>query len=59
MTHIPNDLVPAWNAQPLIERIKTCRVMLYQHGFITDAERERIDKRIDKHEALAALKESQ
>lgn len=51
-----NDLVPAWNAQPLIERLKTCRVMLYQHGMLTDSERKRVDQRIDKREAtLTAL----
>lgn len=43
--------VPAWNAQPLIDRLKTCRVMLYQHGMLTDTERKRVDQRIDKREA--------
>lgn len=45
------DLVPAWQAQPLIERLKTCRIMLYQHGMLTDAERKKLDRRIDKREA--------
>ena len=53
------QLCPAWPPQTIFERLKTCRIMLYQHGFITDAECARIDKRIDKREAQAALKEVQ
>ena len=52
---IDQQLCPAWPAQPLFERIKTCRIMLYQHGLITDAECARIDQRIDKREAQTAL----
>ena len=48
------NLVPAWAPQPLIERLKTCRVMLYQHGMISESERARIDARIDKRELEAA-----
>jgi len=56
VTNLPNELVPAWYAQPLIERLKTCRVMLYQHGMLTDSECKRVDQRIDKREAtLTAL----
>lgn len=44
-------LVPAWAAQPLIERLKTCRVMLYQHGVLSESERAKVDARIDKMEA--------
>lgn len=40
--------VPAWPATSLAERLIHCRVMLYQHGIITDAEKDRADRRIDK-----------
>jgi hypothetical protein len=53
------DLVSAWPAQTVIERLKTCRIMLYQHGMLTDSECKRVDQRIDKREAtLTALKET-
>jgi hypothetical protein len=40
--------VPAWPATSLAERLIHCRVMLYQHGILTDAEKDRADARIDK-----------
>lgn len=55
---VTNEDVPAWSAQPLIERLKTCRIMLYQHGMLTDSECKRIDQRIDKREAQTALEQT-
>lgn len=40
--------VPAWPATSLAERLIHCRIMLYQHGILTDAEKDRADQRIDK-----------
>lgn len=40
--------VPAWTETSLAERLIHCRVMLYVHGILTDAEKDRADKRIDK-----------
>lgn len=44
----PEKKVPAWPATCLAERLIHCRVMLYQHGILTDAEKDRVDVRIDK-----------
>lgn len=51
---LSTDLVPAWAAQPLLERLKTCRVMLYQHGMLTESERAKVDQRIDRLESRLA-----
>lgn len=44
----PNALMPQWDQQMAIDRIFNCRVMLSMHGFLTDAETERIHMRIVK-----------
>jgi hypothetical protein len=41
-----SDLVPAWPATSLRQRLQECRIMLYQHGILTDAEAGRADQRI-------------
>lgn len=40
--------VPAWAECSLVDRLIICRVMLYQHGILTDAEKDRADRRIGK-----------
>lgn len=40
--------VAAWPEATLADRLYDCRVMLYVHGILTDAERERADQRIEK-----------
>ncbi len=37
-----------WEAEPLRARLIQARVLLYVHGFISDSEKVRIDKRLDK-----------
>lgn len=48
-----NADVPSWPSTNMLERLQQCRSMLYLHGFLTDAEKERINSRlkkaIDKH----------
>jgi hypothetical protein len=49
------DLCPAWRAAPLQQRLIACRIMLYQHGLLTDAEMERVDRRLDKRFPVATV----
>lgn len=44
----PDEPANDWTQQTAAQRFNTCRVMLYIHGFISDAEKARIDARIDK-----------
>lgn len=47
--HIPSkDEVPAWEAAPLLQRLRECRFMLYQHGILTDAQSDRAEEKINK-----------
>lgn len=46
-----SDDVPAWPAAPLLQRLKECRIMLFQHGILTFHEADQADKRIDRLEA--------
>lgn len=39
----PTDEMPTWKANPA-----TCAMMLHIHGFITDAERLKVQARIEK-----------
>lgn len=40
--------VPAWKEEPLYERLFNCMAMLYVKGMITEAEKDRIRKRLHK-----------
>ena len=44
----PGDKLHAWKAETAIERVIGCRIMLAGHGFMSDAEKRKIDARIDK-----------
>lgn len=44
----PSEEMPTWKANPAILRVLTCAVMLHLHGFITDAERLKVQARIEK-----------
>lgn len=52
-------MFPAWNRQPVHERLDLCVTALVVHGVITDAEkdriRDRIQKRLSKGEYLAVF----
>ncbi len=39
---------PNWKANPAIRRVHTCAAMLHIYGFITDAERLKVQARIEK-----------
>jgi hypothetical protein len=40
---------PAWPATTLAQRLIDCRIMLYVHGILTDAEKDKADRRIDQY----------
>jgi hypothetical protein len=44
---VPADRQPAWPEEGFRRRLEKCRRLLYEHGYITYAEMEKIDKRID------------
>jgi hypothetical protein len=52
-----DPVVPAWPAATVQDRLIECRIMLYQHGMLTDAEMSRIDQRILRR-ALEGERES-
>ena len=43
-----NKNIMAWESEPLRERLIKARILLYCHGFISDGEKQKIDKRLDK-----------
>lgn len=43
-----HDLVPAWPKQAFLVRLGSCRAMLYLHGFLTDAENDKVHARLLK-----------
>lgn len=43
-----NKDVPPWPSTNMLERLQQCRSMLYLHGFLTDAERDRVNARLAK-----------
>ncbi len=55
----PGDKMPQWKGQSAWGRVVSSRIMLYQHGFISESERRRIDNRINawhaKHASASAL----
>lgn len=42
------DKSPAWEEQIAAERVDQCRMMLHVHGFLSDSEDARVNKRIEK-----------
>lgn len=42
----PNKKPQVWKCKTLSERMQNCRAMLALHGFLTDAESERVCERI-------------
>ena len=44
----PGDMLMRWNRERAIDRVIGCRVMLAAHGFLSDAEKRKVDQRIDK-----------
>ena len=44
----PSDKLMAWKREAALDRIEGCRVMLNLHGFVSDAENEKIKQRIRK-----------
>ena len=51
----PNDKLPAWKAGPALDLIEACVVMLNLHGFMTDAERVKVDARVRKWVAESTM----
>lgn len=49
---IPEKRATDWKGHKLSDRIINCRVMLAVHGFISHAEKRKIDRRIDKWMAM-------
>lgn len=51
---------PAWDGDEMLDRIIKCKSMLYIHGFITDSERGKINRRINKwvNEAIRKTKQA-
>jgi hypothetical protein len=53
-----SKLVPAWEAEPLFERLQNCRAMLAIHGYLPDrqnyAVRHKIDLEADRRDKTAA-----
>lgn len=52
----PTDSAQYWSANPVHERIEDCRFMLRVHGFLSDAESDRISKRIEKWLAMHGMR---
>ncbi len=50
----PESRTPAWDESPAVERFHNCKMMLHIHGFITEAENQRIKARmlkwVEKHQ---------
>lgn len=44
----PEGTVPKWPSEPAVRRLENCRKMLNLHEFLSDAENERVRKRIQK-----------
>ena len=44
----PSSPIIAWQATTALTRFHACRVMLGLHGFLSDAESERVNARIEK-----------
>lgn len=42
----PLDKLPEWEAESAIERAESCVVFLAVHGFLSDAEKARVRKRL-------------
>lgn len=40
-------IVPAWGEETLLKRLHSCRRMLGMHGLLTDAEMDKVIKRIN------------
>lgn len=43
-----NDTIPKWEEMIAAERVDQCRMMLHIHGFLSEAENERVNARIEK-----------
>jgi len=43
-----SDKLHPWKSDYAVDRVDACRVMLAAHGFLSEAENERVKKRIDK-----------
>jgi hypothetical protein len=39
-------MCPRWKAEPFLARLQACKSMLAVHGLLTDAEAERVQRRI-------------
>ncbi len=44
----PTDLCPDWVGQTTLQRVLTCAAMLHIHDFLTDKERQMVQKRVTK-----------
>lgn len=44
----PIDKLKAWKSEIAIDRVLGCAAMLHCHGFLSDAERNRVQSRIEK-----------
>jgi len=43
-----DDKAPTWKSESARQRVYLCKAMLYIHGFLTEAENCRVEKRILK-----------
>jgi hypothetical protein len=52
----PYDLLRPWKAEAAIDRVEGCRILLHIHGFLTDAENQKVAKRVAKWHTKEAAK---
>ncbi len=53
----PEESIPDWIEGNVLSRVIDCRKMLYLHRFLTEAEHEKVKRRIEKWVAKNAKKE--
>ena len=44
----PHDVLKAWKPDTAHGRVVACQFLLYVHGFLSDAEKQRVDRRIQE-----------
>lgn len=48
--------IPAWRSTSAADRVDQCRSMLHIHGFMTEAENDRVNARIEKWAAKEGVR---
>lgn len=52
----PNEKPRVWREKSVFERVEDCRFMLRVHGFLSEAESDKVTKRIDKWLAMHGMR---